>query len=419
MFPVKQLQNYTDPFWFVIPMNSRLLTLLFAGAALAAAAADPSAPTPNLTPAQTPAPNRAQTPAHPPLLTAATGPRIEFATPVYDFGKITAGEVVKHDFVFTNIGTSILTISQVKPGCGCTTAGTWNRTVEPGKTGVIPIQYHASSSSGTIWKSILVSCNDVAHSNIFLQIKGNIWTPVSITPATAYFNFASDATTNETRVLKITSHLDAPLEFVGSPQETNDAFQVELKPLSPGKEYELRVTADPTKIAATVNAPVVLKSSTQSLPELRVPVMAFVRPAVSLVPALVRVPIGKPAEASTSVVTIHNISARPLELSEPTINLEGAKLDIQELQTGKVFRVTFHLPADATLVPGQRFEAKIKTNHPKQPTIRIPVVAITRPVAAAAAPRRVQLHPNPVPAGGIPPAPAPPVGPGPFRGTNR
>src|SRR6266702_6098464 len=36
--------------------------------------------------------------------TAETGPRIQFADPIFDFGKVGSGQVIRHDFVFTNTG---------------------------------------------------------------------------------------------------------------------------------------------------------------------------------------------------------------------------------------------------------------------------------------------------------------------------
>src|ERR1044071_6693305 len=60
-----------------------------------------------------------------------SAPRIEFASRVFDFGKVSAGELVRHDFVFTNTGTASLEITDVRPGCGCTTAGPWDRQVPP------------------------------------------------------------------------------------------------------------------------------------------------------------------------------------------------------------------------------------------------------------------------------------------------
>src|SRR5213594_2894703 len=38
----------------------------------------------------------------------ASGPKIQFEQTVYDFGKVNSGELVKHSFVFTNVGTATL-----------------------------------------------------------------------------------------------------------------------------------------------------------------------------------------------------------------------------------------------------------------------------------------------------------------------
>src|SRR6266545_7713144 len=116
------------------------------------------------------------------------GPKIQFADAVYDFGKIGAGELVKHEFVFTNIGTTTLEIKDVRPGCGCTTAGTWDKTVEPGKTGSIPLQFNSANFGGAVTKSATVTCNDPGQSNVVLQISGTVWKPIEVTPTMAVFN---------------------------------------------------------------------------------------------------------------------------------------------------------------------------------------------------------------------------------------
>ena len=51
----------------------------------------------------------------------APAPRIQFETTSFDFGKVQPTDHPQHDFIFTNIGTAILEIKEVKPGCGCTT----------------------------------------------------------------------------------------------------------------------------------------------------------------------------------------------------------------------------------------------------------------------------------------------------------
>lgn len=49
------------------------------------------------------------------VLKAGEAPNIRFDTPVYDFGRVRAGQPIKHDFWFTNTGTGPLEILRVKP----------------------------------------------------------------------------------------------------------------------------------------------------------------------------------------------------------------------------------------------------------------------------------------------------------------
>jgi len=111
-----------------------------------------------------------------------SGPKIQFAETTFDFGRIGSGQVSRHDFVFTNTGTATLEIKDVRPSCGCTTAGTWDKQVEPGKTGIIPLQFNSTGFSGTVTKTATVTCSDPGQSNLVLQLKASVWKPIDVTP---------------------------------------------------------------------------------------------------------------------------------------------------------------------------------------------------------------------------------------------
>jgi len=169
------------------------------------------------------------------------GAKIQFAETVFDFGKVNGGDVVKHSFTFTNVGTGLLEIRDVRPSCGCTAAGTWDRQIEPGKTGTIPLQFNATGFSGTVTKSVTVTCNDVGQSNVVLYLKSMVWQPFDVAPQTTVFNVSSEAPTNETRIVRIVSNLEEPVAL-SEPQCTNQSVQAELKSVRPGKEFEVRLT---------------------------------------------------------------------------------------------------------------------------------------------------------------------------------
>ncbi len=324
---------------------------------------------------------------------AQVGPKIQFAELAHDFGKIDAGTVARHEFVFTNAGNAALEILDVRPGCGCTTAGAWDKRVEPGKTGRIPLAFNSTGFGGTVAKSATVTCNDATRSNVFLQIKATIWRPIDITPQSAFFNLSSDAPTNETRVVRIVSNLEAPLALA-DPVCTNHAFRAELKTVKPGKEFELAVTVHPPITGTFAHAPITLQTSATNTPVLTIPAYAYVRPAITVLPSQITLPAGPLAKAVRPSVTIQNTTTNALVVSNATINIEGVALDLKETQPGRMFMVTLDVPAGLQLEPAQRIEVSLQSNHPKFPVIKVPVVQQRAPVTPVSS--RPSLHTAPL-----------------------
>jgi hypothetical protein len=131
-----------------------------------------------------------------PLVQGGSAPKIVFAIPIYDFGRVKAGELVKYTYVFTNIGAAMFQISNVQVSCGCTTSGEWTHQVEPGKTGNIPIQFNSANFSGAVGKTITVTCNDTNQPAVILQIKGTIWKPIDLNPQFSVLNVTSEMPSN-------------------------------------------------------------------------------------------------------------------------------------------------------------------------------------------------------------------------------
>ena len=98
---------------------------------------------------------------------------IKFQDTAFDFGSIKEGEVVKHDFIFTNTGNAPVILAQVSASCGCTTPKYTSEPVLPGKDGVITVEFNSENQVGQQQKIITVASN--AESNIMtVQLKGTV-----------------------------------------------------------------------------------------------------------------------------------------------------------------------------------------------------------------------------------------------------
>lgn len=88
-------------------------------------------------------------------------PKIEFEQTTYEFGKIKEeGGKVTGRFVFTNVGTEDLVLTNVRPGCGCTAANYSKDPVAPGQKGYIEATYNPYNRPGIFNKNIRVTTNE-------------------------------------------------------------------------------------------------------------------------------------------------------------------------------------------------------------------------------------------------------------------
>lgn len=71
----------------------------------------------------------------------------KFETETHDFGKIPQGQPVTHEFIFTNVGTEPIIISEVRPACGCSVAEFTKTPIKPGEKGSISVTFNAAAKA--------------------------------------------------------------------------------------------------------------------------------------------------------------------------------------------------------------------------------------------------------------------------------
>lgn len=108
---------------------------------------------PDHKPAKKPKPN--------PVKSAPTKylPKVKFDELTYDFGEITEGDIIKHDFNFTNVGKNKLSIKKATATCGCTKPSFPFIDILPGETGYIGVTYNSVNKNGPQKPEITVFSN--------------------------------------------------------------------------------------------------------------------------------------------------------------------------------------------------------------------------------------------------------------------
>lgn len=92
----------------------------------------------------------------------------------HNFGKIPQGKPVSVTYNFTNTGKGPLIITNVTPGCGCTTGDYSKQSIMPGGKGFITLTYNAAAG-GVFTKSASVNTN-ADPGTILLYFKGEVIT---------------------------------------------------------------------------------------------------------------------------------------------------------------------------------------------------------------------------------------------------
>ncbi|MFN0176791.1 MAG: DUF1573 domain-containing protein [Saprospiraceae bacterium] len=98
---------------------------------------------------------------------------IQYDQPVFDYGTINEGEIVKHAYKFKNTGSEPLVISNCKGSCGCTVP-TWPKEpIPPGGEGEIKVEFNSKGKPGPQSKRVTVTANTTP-TETFIEIKGEV-----------------------------------------------------------------------------------------------------------------------------------------------------------------------------------------------------------------------------------------------------
>ena len=255
------------------------------------------------------------------------GPGVLFDTPSYNFGRLQAGAPVRHDFWFHNPGTEPLVIENVKPGCGCTTAGSWDREILPGETGRIPISLSTQKFSGKVSKTINIQTNAKEAKTMILRIEGEVWQPVQLAPTSAVFGTLTGdlASKPMTKELTLTNNMDTPLE-IKSVNSPNPVFRAEITPIEPGKKFKVIVTALPPIPSGSVTAQIKVATNLPQMPEVVVPASAYMPAPVQLRPQRLPLPPASPNAYERQVQIKNNtgkaITISDLKCTDPSVTVE-------------------------------------------------------------------------------------------------
>ena len=337
-------------------------------------------------------------PSSPTTTPAGPRPAITVDNAAHDFGTNWAGTKLDHTFKITNTGNAVLEIKEVRPGCSCTTTGTYPHSLKPGETGDFPFTLDTTTIFGQYIRTPVIVSNDPAKPQLMLQLKGTVKRTVEVTPPMASFGVVYGGAP-QTMTLKITNNGETPLQLALDPFASVGPFKFELTETTPGKAFDLKVTAMmPFDTPGLKRTEARLMTNLAAQRDLNVTATLVVRDRLDVQPPTVIIyPPADPAAAMTPLtrlLSFTNSGTEPVKILEVSSDEPQFKVSFQPQTVGKNYLIRIEMPGNFVVPPEGR-KIIITTDDKTKPVLHVPVVKpFTQPPTTRPAP--VASNPAPV-----------------------
>jgi Protein of unknown function (DUF1573) len=163
-------------------------------------------------------------------------------------------KVIVAKFRFTNVGTTSLKITDLRPSCGCTTAWLEKKEYAPGESGEIEAKFKFDGRVGHQEKWIVVTTDWVPPQPTILRFAVNIPEAITIQPELVVWRVGDQL---KPKTVRIAVPDEIPTKVV-SVQADNATVKLELHEIRPGKELEVKVT--PTNTSQPGSATLLIRT---------------------------------------------------------------------------------------------------------------------------------------------------------------
>ncbi|MBX3394750.1 MAG: DUF1573 domain-containing protein [Phycisphaerae bacterium] len=302
-------------------------------------------------------------------------PKPQFEDAAYSYGTVRAGTVIEHEFKFKNTGTGPLEILAVRPGCGCTTSGEFDKILAPGATGRIPVKMSTARFSGSVTKTVAVHTNAPGVDGlIVLTLNGTVNPLIVIEPTKVEFGslkLTDVAGKTLTGSFTITNQIEDPLELKDL-TSSNPNFKAEMKELEPGRKFEVVVTMGGALRTGSNGANIDVNTNFPDMATIRVPAAVYLNSPVDVMPSQVTLPATR-ATAMTRALFVRNNTVVPVKLSGLKSSNPKLGVRLEETTPGMAWKLVLDVPVDYQSAPNGD-TVSVKTSNPEIPELIVDVI---------------------------------------------
>jgi len=188
----------------------------------------------------------------------------------YDWGKVPFSKgPLKGIIKLKNAGNQPLKISEVKPGCGCTTAPLDKKYLKPGEFATMNVTLNPGSSSGELVKGLTISSNDPKVPIKAVTLKAYIIKPIQVLPQPYIAIPQSKVGTNSDASITLKNTTDIPIKITQFIASKGITVLSKAKNIPPGGQITVPIRVKPT-VKGYWNGSITCKTNHPDLAEMDV-----------------------------------------------------------------------------------------------------------------------------------------------------
>jgi len=312
-----------------------------------------------------------------PALLLAQAPKIAFDATHFDFGRISPDKKVSHLYKVTNAGNAILSITNVRPACGCTSTVTGQWSVKPGESTDIEATFDPRGQRGIVRKSIVVVSNDPKAPETTLTFDAEVVQPIQPSKDNVFFDNV-DRGGAAADSIRFVSTDGNPVKLTGA--EAPGAPYLHLATRSEGKDavLDLKLAGQEIPKGQDMGIEVVtVRTANPQLPVFRVNVQWQVKPSITVEPAAIAWSEAKAGKELRMELTLAQAQGKAFRVTNASST--NPILTVEGVGAASAAKQKLVIVFSAKARPGRYSEkATILTDDPQRPNIEIPVYAVLK-----------------------------------------
>lgn len=216
-----------------------------------------------------------------PIVLSAEAPKAILPEARFAFGTAVRGTTIKHEFVLKNEGAADLRIKGVRLTSPLS-LGSMPAVVKRGGQVSLRVQLDTSTLYGPFEGQILISLNDPSLPEARLAFEGRVVPPIEVSPQPVFF-VAARRGQHRVAALDIINHEQESLR-IESVEHPKGRFTTKLDTVEEGHRYRLSLILNPNGPGGKKTETILLKTSSQTTPLLKIPANTYLRERVYTFP---------------------------------------------------------------------------------------------------------------------------------------